>query len=70
MKPFPWAEAMGFGFGVLRLAPEAFWRMTPRELAQAIHAVRGPSTAPMARTDLENLLARFPDTPRNGERDG
>lgn len=69
MKPFPWTEAMGFGFGVLRLAPEAFWRMTPRELAQAIHAVRGPSAAPIARTDLENLLARFPDAPRNGERD-
>jgi uncharacterized phage protein (TIGR02216 family) len=70
MKPFPWTEAMGFGFGVLRLAPEAFWRMTPRELALAIHTVRGPSAAPMARTDLDDLLARFPDAPRNGERNG
>jgi uncharacterized phage protein (TIGR02216 family) len=55
---------MGFGFGVLRLAPDAFWRMTPRELAQAIRAVRGPSVAPLARADLDDLLARFPDTPR------
>lgn len=30
MKPFPWHEAMGFGLGVLRLAPDQFWRMTPR----------------------------------------
>jgi uncharacterized phage protein (TIGR02216 family) len=70
MKPFPWAEAMGFGFGVLRLAPDAFWRMTPRELAQAIRAVRGPSIPPLARADLDDLLTRFPDAPRNGERNG
>jgi uncharacterized phage protein (TIGR02216 family) len=55
---------MGFGFGVLRLAPEAFWRMTPRELALAIRAVQGPSVAPMARGELDDLLAQFPDTPR------
>ena len=41
--PFPWSEAIGFGLGVLRLAPDAFWRMTPRELAHAIRAVRGPA---------------------------
>ena len=45
INPFPWTEAMGFGFGVLHLAPDVFWRMTLRELAQAIHAVRGPITA-------------------------
>jgi uncharacterized phage protein (TIGR02216 family) len=66
VKPFPWDEAMGFGFGVLRLAPDAFWRMTPRELARAIHAVRGPYVAPLARTDFDDLLARFPDAPREG----
>jgi uncharacterized phage protein (TIGR02216 family) len=68
MKPFPWEQAMGFGFGVLRLAPDAFWRMTPRELAQAIRAVRGPSASPLARADLNDLLARFPDTPHKGGR--
>jgi uncharacterized phage protein (TIGR02216 family) len=68
MKPFPWAEAMGFGFGVLRLAPDAFWRMTPRELAHAIRAVRGPAVAPLARADLDDLLARFPDTSHQGGR--
>lgn len=69
MKPFPWAEAMGFGFGVLRLAPDAFWRMTPRELAQAIRAIHGSATAPLARAELDDLLVRFPDAPRKGESD-
>jgi uncharacterized phage protein (TIGR02216 family) len=33
MQPFPWKQAIGFGLGQLRLPPEQFWRMTPRELA-------------------------------------
>jgi uncharacterized phage protein (TIGR02216 family) len=61
LAPFPWRAAMGFGLGVLRLAPDAFWRMTPRELAAAIAAVRGPIAAPLKRTDLEDLMQRFPD---------
>ena len=61
MKPFPWDAAMGFGFGVLKLSPETFWRMTPRELAHAVRAVRGPTTAPLARTDFDALLRAFPD---------
>jgi uncharacterized phage protein (TIGR02216 family) len=60
-SPFPWAEAMQFGFGILRLSPDAFWRMTPRELAHAIHAVRGPAVAPMDRGALGALMQRFPD---------
>lgn len=60
-SPFPWRAAMGFGFGVLRLSSDAFWRMTPRELAAAIAAVRGPIAAPLARTDLDDLMQRFPD---------
>jgi uncharacterized phage protein (TIGR02216 family) len=62
MKPFPWNEAMQFGFGVLRLSPDAFWRMTPRELAHAIRAVHGRAPMPMKRTDLSELMQRFPDT--------
>jgi uncharacterized phage protein (TIGR02216 family) len=66
MTPFPWREAMGFGLGVLRLAPDQFWRMTPRELACAIAAVRGPTFAPPDRTALDALMRRFPDAPRGG----
>lgn len=61
-KPFPWEEVIGFGLGTLRLAPDAFWRMTVRELGQALKAVRGHLAAPLARSDLAALMARFPDT--------
>ena len=66
MTPFPWREAIGFGLGVLRLAPEQVWRMTPRELACAIAAVRGPHVAPPDRAALDDLMRRFPDAPRGG----
>ncbi|CAN5417428.1 hypothetical protein BH11PSE4_BH11PSE4_25690 [soil metagenome] len=61
MKPFPWTEAMQFGFGVLGLSPDAFWRMTPRELAQAIIAVRGAAAMPLDRGAFDALMRRFPD---------
>lgn len=61
MTPFPWDQAMQFGFGVLRLAPEAFWRMTPRELAHAIAGVRGVAAAPLERSALDALMQKFPD---------
>jgi uncharacterized phage protein (TIGR02216 family) len=60
-KPFPWPEAMQFGFGVLHLSSDAFWRMTPRELAQAIIAVRGHAAVPMSREAFEALMQSFPD---------
>jgi uncharacterized phage protein (TIGR02216 family) len=61
MTPFPWQQAMQFGFGVLRLSPDAFWRMTPRELAHAIAAVRGGVVPPLDRDGLNALMRRFPD---------
>lgn len=64
MKPFPWNEAIGFGLGVLRLPPEHFWRMTPRELACAVAAVRGPIREPMNRASFDELMQKFPDKPR------
>lgn len=65
MKPFPWTQAIGFGLGVLRLAPKDFWAMTPRELAFAIKAVRGPSSEPMDRAAFDELMSAFPDRRRN-----
>jgi uncharacterized phage protein (TIGR02216 family) len=52
---------MQFGLGVLHLSPDAFWRMTPRELAHAIVAVRGHAAMPIARADFDALMRRFPD---------
>jgi uncharacterized phage protein (TIGR02216 family) len=66
MRPFPWTQAMQFGFGVLHLSPDTFWRMTPRELAHAIAAVRGRTPAPIERGDFNELMKRFPDKPSRG----
>lgn len=60
MQPFPWKQAIGFGLGVLRLAPEQFWRMTPRELACAIETVRGAGAA-LDRAGFDQLMKRYPD---------
>ncbi|MBI1204008.1 MAG: phage tail assembly chaperone [Rhodopseudomonas sp.] len=60
MTPFPWRQAIGFGLGVLKLSPEQFWRMTPRELGFAIEAVTGRG-APLDRAGLAALMKRFPD---------
>ena len=65
-RAFPWEAAMGFGFGILRLGPAAFWAMTPRELAAAHRALAGPVTAPPNRTRLAELMAAFPDGGRDG----
>jgi uncharacterized phage protein (TIGR02216 family) len=58
---FPWERAMGFGLGVLRLSPDAFWRMTPRELAAAAQAIFGRVSAPLQRSTFCDLMKRFPD---------
>jgi uncharacterized phage protein (TIGR02216 family) len=51
---------MGFGLGVLRLSPQQFWSMTPRELACAIDTVTGRAP-PLDRGTLTQLMQRYPD---------
>jgi uncharacterized phage protein (TIGR02216 family) len=62
IQPFPWPRAIGLGLGVLRLSPDAFWRMTPRELAFALRVLL-PANSPLGRAEFAELAARFPDTP-------
>jgi uncharacterized phage protein (TIGR02216 family) len=57
---------MGFGFAVLRLSPDAFWRMTLNELAAAAAALAPPAAERLARDGLERLMRRFPDEPPRG----
>jgi uncharacterized phage protein (TIGR02216 family) len=68
VQPFPWKQAIGFGLGVLRLAPEQFWRMTPRELALAIEGAGGRG-APLDRENLAQLMKRYPDDIRRPQHD-
>lgn len=60
-SPFPWPRVIGFGLGTLRLSPDAFWSMTPRELTLAIEAVVGRPGVPLARAELTALMTRYPD---------
>lgn len=59
MMPFPWADAMRLGFGVLKLSSKEFWGLTPRELAAAFGGAAGPR--PPERSELGRLMERFPD---------
>jgi uncharacterized phage protein (TIGR02216 family) len=62
-EPFPWDAAMTAGLGMLRLAPDAFWSMTPRELDAAMRGAFGiaPMQPAMTRSDLMAMMAAFPD---------
>jgi len=60
--PFPFARAMAFGLGVLRLSSREFWSMTPRELSFAAEGVYGPAPGAPSRAALEDMMRRFPDS--------
>jgi uncharacterized phage protein (TIGR02216 family) len=53
---------MAFGLGRLRLSPDAFWRMTPRECAAAWRGFHGDTAGPPGRLALSELMRAFPDS--------
>ncbi len=62
-RRFPFEAALGLGIAHLRLSPDAFWSLAPRELLCALRCAPGQRAlieAP-ARGALEALMARFPD---------
>lgn len=61
MMAFPWEAAMQLALGTYRLAPEAFWQLTPRELRMMAEASATIGLAAPDRSRLETLLATFPD---------
>jgi len=60
-RRFPWARMMELGLGVLRLSPRDFWSATPREIAAAFPRSSGGGR--LARSELDDLITRFPDDP-------
>lgn len=52
---------MAFGLGRLRLSPDAFWSMTPRELAAAMQPWRPRAARAVGRDALAQLMNEFPD---------
>jgi uncharacterized phage protein (TIGR02216 family) len=68
MQFYPWDEAIGFGLGVLKLSPDQFWRMTPRELAlaaQGLNLALNPRGPAPTRAELAQLMKRYPDGGRS-----
>lgn len=60
-EAFPWRSLMAFGLGRLGLSCNVFWATTPRELAAAAEGLFGPFQGAPGRSDLEALMARYPD---------
>ncbi len=54
---------MALGLGALKLTPIVFWAMTPREFDAALEGHFGTRRAggALARSDLDALMAAFPD---------
>ena len=50
-----------FGLGHLRLTPDAFWSMTPRELAAAMKPYCVDASSVVERSALDHLMRAFPD---------
>jgi len=56
---------MAAGLGALRLPPNVFWAMTPRELDAALRGVYGMAAShPMSRAGLSALMDMYPDKDR------
>lgn len=55
---------MAAGFGLLGLTPQAFWSLSPRELASALRGRLGPigsGTHAPTRGEVEALMQQYPD---------
>lgn len=53
---------MEAGLGALRLSPDVFWAMTPREFDAALSGALGRTSPPLpSRADLAALMAAYPD---------
>ena len=62
----PWRRYEEIALGVLGMAPDDFWAMTPPEFRAAfdgwleVHGPRGRAAAPPLREELEEMMHRFP----------
>ena len=59
-KPASWHELMAFAFGVLKLTPDTFWTMTPREFDAAASPYLQIGQFTESGT-LAALMREFPD---------
>jgi uncharacterized phage protein (TIGR02216 family) len=59
---FPWASAIRFGLGRLRLSPRTFWALSLPEFVALIGSEGAPAHA--TRQRLHALMELFPDEDR------
>jgi uncharacterized phage protein (TIGR02216 family) len=59
-----WEDILALAYGVMRLPPDAFWAMTPREFDAAARPYLPSASTFTARRDLAALMRAFPDTDR------
>lgn len=59
MSRIDWPGLMRAGLGGLRLTPDAFWRLTPAELALMLG--HGARPGAMTRARLDELARAYPD---------
>lgn len=60
-RSLDWHGLMRAGLHGLGLSPEAFWKLTPFELSLMLGVGAGEASAPMSRSRLDELMARWPD---------
>lgn len=69
MNGIDWQALMRAGLHGLQLRPDEFWRLSPVELALMLGM--GPSTRPLGRAQLDDLIRQFPDAaPQKDESHG
>ncbi len=65
MARFDWAALMRAGLHGLQLKPSEFWALTPAELAMMLG--QSKAMTPMNRSQLNALLATYPDQEGSGD---
>lgn len=60
VRRFPWEAVIHAGFCLLRLSPETFWRLTPREFFAMTGGTRAVAGT-VDRRAMEMMMMRFPD---------
>lgn len=67
MTALDWPALMRLGLRQLRLHPRDFWALTPAELLLMAGFEAG--SGPLTRARLNDLAARYPDTPKGTPHD-
>ena len=59
LENFPWSDVYRLGVLELRLSPEDFWALSPRELAILLGAM--PADQRAMRAEMVSLMNLYPD---------